>query len=107
MKNELDKLQEERGRIYGSFNDHCFELGKVMKVKPIEAAMFYVESKKIRWENCRSIINRDSAVDLLSYIDLIEKNFSKNIIGIYEKRLVNLKKEFIEILERIDREESL
>lgn len=72
---ELEKLQSERGKLYGDFKKHCDAFQEMMDTfrRPLHPWDFYIVSKVLRWWNCDSHENIDSLIDLVSYLDLVCK----------------------------------
>lgn len=101
MVDEINKLQEERGKLYGDFSVHCQNVAERLKVSPEMIGFFYIHSKIVRWINCPTKENRDSVIDCISYIDLMEKHFGPTLSK-SELRFLNKTKTDCEIiLERL------
>jgi len=89
-KDEIKEVQNERGQIYGEFDDHLDAVEEIMVIlkrvnvkrwgishypKGFQTFLFYVVSKLVRLVT--SPIHEDSALDLSSYsklwLDIIRK----------------------------------
>ena len=93
QKNEVQETQEERGKVYGKFEDHANAVDKIMDIledlnikknDSLEAnypngfrtALFYMVSKIVRLATTPK--HEDSALDLGSYADLWLKIIQKD-----------------------------
>ena len=83
---EISRVQEERGKSYGSFVEHTKAVEKILRVlrehrkannkdnipEGFETTLFYIVSKLVRMNN--DPLHRDSCLDLESYARLWRDN---------------------------------
>lgn len=74
----IKEIQAQRQELYGDFLVHCNIASQMLGCEPIKIAQFYILTKLTRWLNCPKERNKDSLVDLLSYIDLAVAYFGSS-----------------------------
>lgn len=106
MCDEIKEIQQERAKIYGNYKINCKKVGLLLQKDPLEVANFYIAIKIVRWKTYPKPENRDSLIDLLSYIDLTQQHFKDELYEVDEIKFNTLKEQYQAILKELDESES-